>query len=165
MTPTDPIEDGRRRWLKQGWDKSDVDAMVAAVSIRRAQQLILASLDEALKPLELTFSRYEALSALDLAPDGTLPLRKMGEALMIHPATVTNAVDRLESAGLVRRKRSSTDRRSVSAEITPAGREVVKAASKAVTSVKFGLSDLRSDEVAELTKIFGRMRTNAGGQS
>lgn len=162
MPTNDPIEDGRTRWLEQGWSEADVEAMVAAVSIMRAQQLLLAAMDEALKPLELTFSRYEALSALDLSAEGSLLLGKMSERLMIHPATVTNAVDRLEAAGLVRRKQHSSDRRGVLAEITPAGRVMVKSASEAIIAIGFGLSDLRHDDLKELTEILRRMRRAAG---
>ena len=34
---------------------------------------------------------------------GSLPMARIGERLQVHPASVTNAVDRLEAQGLVRR--------------------------------------------------------------
>ncbi len=38
--------------------------MSATTSIMRAQQIILATVDEVLRPLDLTFARYEALVLL-----------------------------------------------------------------------------------------------------
>ena len=38
--------------------------MAAATSIMRAQQIVLARVDEALRPFDLTFARYEALVLL-----------------------------------------------------------------------------------------------------
>ena len=44
---------------------------------------------------------------------------KMGERLMVHPASVTNAITRLERRGLVGERRlSPDDRRVVLATIT-----------------------------------------------
>jgi DNA-binding MarR family transcriptional regulator len=46
---------------------------------------------------------------------------KMGERLMVHPASVTNVIDRLEQRGLVERHPSADDRRVVLATITDHG--------------------------------------------
>ena len=86
-------------------------AMAAATSIVRAQQLVLAAVDGALRPLGLTFARYEALVLLAFTRSGSLPLGKMGERLMVHPTSVTGIVDRLEADGLVRRVVHGDDRR------------------------------------------------------
>ena len=79
------------------------DAMAAATSIMRAQQIVLAAVDGALRPFGLTFARYEGLVLLLFSRRGALPLGKMGQRLMIHPTSVTNIIDRLEEQGLVRR--------------------------------------------------------------
>ena len=49
------------------------EAMSATTSIMRAQQIILAAVDEALRPLDLSFARYEALVLLDFSRHGSLP--------------------------------------------------------------------------------------------
>ena len=51
-----------------------------------------------------------------------------GERLQVHPASVTNAADRLERDGLVSRSRDDVDRRKVIVEITDEGRKRVDAA-------------------------------------
>ena len=100
--PFDPIAEARRHWDDR-W--AGGAPMAAATSIMRAQQIVLARVDEALRPFDLTFARYEALVLLTFSRSGSLPLGKMGERLMIHPTSVTNIVDRLEAQGLVRRAR------------------------------------------------------------
>ncbi len=136
--------------------------MAAATSIMRAQQIVLARVDEALKPHDLTFARYEALVLLTFSRRGALPLGKMGERLMIHPTSVTNIVDRLEAQGLVRRVPHPTDRRTTLCEITADGRALVEVATVAVTAVDLGISGLSEREVNQLTRLLGKLRHASG---
>ncbi|MGA8371088.1 MAG: hypothetical protein WB765_13240, partial [Acidimicrobiales bacterium] len=80
----DPIDEARSQWAKR-WDADASEAMAAATSIMRAQQVVLAAVDGALRPFGLTFARYEGLVLLSFSRGGSLPLGKMGERLMIHP--------------------------------------------------------------------------------
>ena len=105
--PFDPIAEARRQWTVNDW--GEPAAMAAATSIMRAQQLVLRRVDSALAPFGLTFARYEVLALLALSRRGELPMGKIGVRLMVHPASVTNAVDRLAAAGLVRRVAHPTD--------------------------------------------------------
>lgn len=157
--PFDPIEEARRRWDER-WPGGDV--MAAATSIMRAQQIVIARVDEVLKPYDLTFARYEALVLLSFSQAGSLPLGKMGERLMIHPTSVTNIVDRLEAQGLVRRVGHPTDRRTTLCEIAPEGRDLVVKATEAVTAVDLGIVGLSSREVADLTRILEKLRRASG---
>ena len=77
----------------------------------------------ALKPHGLTFARYEALVLLSFSRRGSLPMRMMGERLQLHPTSITNIVDRLESDGLARRLPHPSDRRTTLVELTDAGRD------------------------------------------
>ncbi len=120
--PFDPIERAAEIW---GDRFGTADAMAAVTSIMRAQQILLAGLDGLLRPYGLTFARYEALVLLAFSRRGALPLRVIGERLMVHPTSVTNTVDRLERDGLVRRLPNPRDGRGTLAEITPSGRDVV----------------------------------------
>jgi DNA-binding MarR family transcriptional regulator len=136
--------------------------MAAATSVVRAQQIVLAAADAALEPHGLTFSRFEALALLHFSRAGALPMGKMGQRLQVHPTSVTNAVDRLERDGLVRRVPSERDRRAVLAEITPRGRRVVAAAARALTEVDFGLDGLGEDALAAIQDAIAPMRRAAG---
>ena len=50
-------------------------------------------------------------------------MAKASERLQVHPTSVTNAVDRLEAAGLVRRLAHPTDGATTLVEITAEGRD------------------------------------------
>lgn len=74
--------------------------MAIVTSVMRVQQIFAGEVEAVLKPIGLTFARYEVLMLLDFSRSGQLPLGKIGERLQVHPASVTNAVDRLESDGV-----------------------------------------------------------------
>ena len=157
--PFDPIEEAARQWSSR-WEA--VAEMRAVTSLMRVQQLLLAELDEILKPHGLTFARYEALVLLTFSRRGSLPLGKMGERLQVHPTSVTSIVDRLEASGLVVRRRHPSDGRAVLAEITSAGRELVEAATADLTSARFGLRVLDSASLDELFQLLRPVRQSAG---
>ena len=113
--PFDPIAQAHRLWTEHGWGDT-ADGMAAITSLMRAQQIVAARVDEVLKPFRLTFARYEVLMLLLFSSRGTLPLARVGERLQVHPASVTNAVDRLEAQGLVRRVPHPSDRRATLAD-------------------------------------------------
>jgi DNA-binding MarR family transcriptional regulator len=157
--PFDPIVEARRHWDER-WPGGA--PMAAATSIMRAQQIVLARVDDALKPFDLTFARYEALVLLTFSRRGSLPLGKMGERLMIHPTSVTNIVDRLEAQGLVRRVDHPTDRRTTLCEITEGGRALVERATTAVTAVDLGITGLSGRETAQLIELLVKLRHSSG---
>jgi DNA-binding MarR family transcriptional regulator len=134
--------------------------MAGTTSIMRAQQIVLAAVDAALRPFDLTFARYEALMLLSFTRAGSLPMAKMGERLMVHPTSVTNTVDKLEEQGFVRRRPHPSDRRTTLATITPAGRRLVRRATAAVERVRFGL-DLSDADADRLVALLTKLRENA----
>ena len=93
--------------------------MRAVTSLMRVHQLVLTELDELLRPLGLTFARYEVLVLLSFSRHGALPLGKIGERLQVHATSVTPLVKRLEKAQLILRSKHPEDGRAVLAAITP----------------------------------------------
>lgn len=157
----DAIEEARRQWEAHGWPSAQ--AMAAVVSIMRAQQIILGRMDSVLRPMDLSFARYEALVLLYFTRKGQLPLGKMGDRLMLHPTSVTNIVDRLEQQGFVQRVRHPSDRRTILAEITPEGRQNVEAATKAAAEDNtLGIGGLSERELDAVTKLLRKVRLDAG---
>lgn len=119
----DPIELARQNWVDAGWGDA-ADGMAFVTSLVRVQQLVLGRIEELLRPHGLTFARFEVLRLLAFSRQGVLPVGKVGERLQVHPASVTNAVQRLEDAGLVERSANPADGRSVLVAITTAGRRL-----------------------------------------
>lgn len=159
MLPFDPIDEAARQWALR-WDR--VPAMHAVTSLMRAQQIVLGRLDALLRPHGLTFARYEALVLLTFSSRGELPLGKMGERLQVHPTSITSIVARLESAGLVVRRRHPVDGRAVLAGITEEGRAVVERATADLVGAEFGLEALDETRLGELSEILRPIRRAAG---
>lgn len=157
----DPILEARRQWEVHGWADA-APGMAAVTSVIRAQQIYLARVDTVLRPLALSFARYELLMVLLFSRSGALPLNKLGARLQVHPTSVTNAVDRLEQQGLLRRVAHPTDGRTTLAEITAAGRRVARRATDALNAEVFGAPGLTVGEVGELVDILVRLREGAG---
>ena len=157
--PFDPIEEAARQW---GTRWPGVPEMRAVTSLMRVQQLLLAELDELLRPHGLTFARYEALVLLSFSRSGALPLGKIGDRLQVHPTSVTSIVDRLERDGLVRRQPHPEDRRGVLAEITAEGRRLVGAATEDLVAARFGLRALGDEQLGTLTDLLTPVRRDAG---
>ena len=156
----DPIAEAHRQWSIR-WPEH-ADHMAAVTSVMRVQQLLLARIEATLQPYGLTFAAYEALRLLAFTRNGSLPMGKMGERLMVHPASVTNAIRRLEQRGLVERHASARDRRIVLATITEAGRAVAREATRALNRADFGIQALSRDETAELTAMLRHVRRVVG---
>jgi len=157
--PFDPIEEASRLWAEQ-W--GEVPRMRAVTSLMRVHQLVLGQLDELLRPLGLTFARYEVLVLLSFSRRGALPLGKIGERLQVHATSVTPLVKRLEAAQLIERSRHPEDGRAVLASLTPRGRVVMQQATDAIVGARFGLGSLSEDECERLTALLTTPRTAAG---
>lgn len=157
--PFDPIEAAAGLW-SQHW--GDVPRMRAVTSLMRVHQLVLTELDERLRPLGLTFARYEVLVLLSFSRRGALPLGKIGERLQVHATSVTPLVKRLEAAGLIRRSPHPEDGRAVLASITPEGRELVERATEVVMGARFGLGSLSDEQCDDLTTLLTSPREAAG---
>jgi DNA-binding MarR family transcriptional regulator len=158
--PFDPIAEAFRQWTAR-WPEQ-ADRMAAVTSVMRVQQLLLARVEDALKPYGLTFAAYEALRLLAFTRSGALPMGKIGVRLMVHPAAVTNAVSKLEQRGLVRRQMSSEDRRVVLAAITDEGRALAEEATAALNGAAFGLPGLSREQAADITAALRTVRAAVG---
>lgn len=159
----DPIERAGQLWEKHWPDEPDdvYAAMRAVTSIMRAQQILIAELDALLRPYGITFSRYEALVLLTFSQRGSLPLSKIGERLQVHATSVTNVVDRLEAAGLVRREPNPRDGRGTLAVITDEGRRVADEATEVLNQARFGLNALSNPELQQLFAVLRDLRLDA----
>ncbi|WP_142064448.1 MULTISPECIES: MarR family winged helix-turn-helix transcriptional regulator [unclassified Pseudarthrobacter] len=159
--PRDPIADARRNWEDHGW-ADEAAPMAAVTAIMRTQQILLARIEFVLKPFGLTFARYELLALLSFARNGSLPMKKASTLLQVHPTSITNAVDRLQDAGLVRRSPHPTDGRTTLVELTAEGRTAAKRSTAALNAEVFGASGFGPEDIDQLIRILGDFRRNAG---
>jgi DNA-binding MarR family transcriptional regulator len=158
--PFDPIEEARRHWVGRAQGEA-ATSMVAVTSIMRVHQILMARLNELLEPFGLTFPRYEVLMLLHFSGKGSLPVGKIGERLQVHRTSITNSLDGLERAGLVRRAPHQSDRRAVLAAITDAGREAAERATVVLNEARFGTDPLASGDLAGLFEALRTLRADA----
>ncbi|KQS63980.1 MarR family winged helix-turn-helix transcriptional regulator [Modestobacter sp. Leaf380] len=157
----DPIAEAGRQWRAHGWDDA-ADGMLAVTSIMRAQAIVLARVEEVLRPLGLSFARYELLQLLSFTRSGALPMARAGALLQVHPASVTNAATRLETAGFVQRRPSPDDGRAVLVEITEQGRSVAAKATDELNAGVFRRPGLSPESVRTLVDVVRELRADAG---
>ena len=158
---SDPIAEAERQWRAHGWE-SAAEGMAAVTAITRTQQLLQQRIDALLRPLGLTFARYEVLMLLDFSRRGSLPMSVVGARLQVHPASVTSAVARLEEQGLAVRERTAQDRRMVLARITPSGRRLARRATHLLNEGVFDGIGLDARETGRLRALLDAVRAHAG---
>jgi len=159
--PVDPIAEAKRQWAAHGWADA-APGMSVVTSIIRAQQLLMARIDAALKPFALSFARYEMLRLLGFTRQGRMPMASAIARLQVHPTSVTNTVDRLVRDGLVVREPHPVDGRAAMLVLTDEGRALVERATAALNTEVFADPGLGEGDTAELVRILARFRKDAG---
>jgi DNA-binding MarR family transcriptional regulator len=159
--PFDPIAEAMRQWRDHGWSEA-APGVGVITSVIRVQQLLAGRAEGVVRPFGLTFARYEVLMLLLFSRTGEMPLGKIGERLQVGAASVTNAIDRLESDGLVRRRVNPNDGRSVLAGITERGRNLAGRATDALNEKVFRAVELSPTDANTLFALLGALRARAG---
>lgn len=157
----DPIDAARAQWDDNDWGRA-ADGMAAITSIMRAHQIVLARVEATLRPLGVSFARYEVLMLIWFSTRGSLPMKVIASRLQVHPTSVTNAVDRLEDAGLVTRSAHPDDRRAIIVALNRSGRDLAERATAALNAEVFERPDLAGDDLRELFDVLARLRRSAG---
>jgi DNA-binding MarR family transcriptional regulator len=157
----DPIALARGNWERSGW--GDVaDGMVAVTSVMRAHQILLARVETALRPYDLSFSRFELLRLLAFSSNGALPITKASDRLQVHVTSVTHAIRRLESDGLVERIPHPTDGRTTLVRLTKLGRSTVEDATMTLNDEVFANIGMSDAESRTLAAMIESLRHHAG---
>ena len=157
----DPIGLARANWEKAGWGEV-ADGMVAVTSVMRAHQILLARVENALRPYDLSFSRFELLRLLAFSREGALPITKASDRLQVHVTSVTHAIRRLEADGLVQRVPHPTDGRTTLVQITKLGRSTVEDATVTLNEQVFADIGITSKQAAALVDSIETLRRHAG---
>jgi DNA-binding MarR family transcriptional regulator len=157
----DPIREAHKQWVQHGWSAA-ADGMAMVTSLVRVQQLLMERIEAVLRPLDLTFARYEVLRLLSFVHAGQMPMTRLGTLLQVHPTSVTSAVDRLVRQGYVERLRRDDDRRVILACLTEAGHGIVERATEGLNTGVFEQPGLEGQDLARLTELLDAMRASAG---
>ncbi|UQA97244.1 MarR family winged helix-turn-helix transcriptional regulator [Streptomyces halobius] len=109
---------------------------------------------DALKDLGLTYPQY--LVMLVLWERGPQPVKTIGEQLRLDSGTLSPLLKRLETAGLVRRERSTEDERSVTIHLTATGEDLRERALP-VPRRMLAATGLTVEELRTLQGLLGRV--------
>ena len=127
MTYDRVVDDSVDRHIARWREKAPFDERVEAI-VTRMQFLVkhLAhAKDTALAAVGLQDFEYETLHRLaSRGEGGQATPSELAAELKVSPAGMTGRLDTLEKAGLVRRIRSTEDRRRVDVELTSEGRAI-----------------------------------------
>jgi DNA-binding MarR family transcriptional regulator len=95
------------------------------VALVRTADLLRRALTGVVEPDGITLQQYNVLRILRGAGEDGLPTLEIAGRLVEHAPGVTRLLDRLQAKGLVRRQRSTEDRREIRCWITPGGLDLV----------------------------------------
>ncbi len=125
MPEADRIDHIREQWARE---RPDLDSRGFGVEGRLLLlgKLLERRVSRALAPLDLSLWAFDVLATLRRqGPPYRLTPTELSRATLLTPGAMTNRVDRLEAAGLVRREAEPNDRRGVRVVLSKAGLELV----------------------------------------
>ena len=107
-----------------------------------------------LEPLGLTYTQYIAMMVM--WEHKSISIKDMGKLLYLDSGTLTPMLKKMESAGLIFRKRSEDDERIVMVSITERGEELHNKAAE-IPSKMAGCLTLESDEAMQLYMLLHKL--------
>lgn len=155
----DPLDWVLEHW--QGQARPDAEHFLAVSALFRTYQAVTSRTDEVLRRFELTRTGYLLLTTLFLTRDNSRALSYLSRQLMVHPTTITLAVDQLERRHLVAREAHPTDRRTTIVRLTQTGHQLAGEATEALAAVHFGLA-IPQELAVEMVELLRRVRREIG---
>ena len=111
----------------------DVTPLEVAGRLLRCADHLQRAIEEALRPLGLSFGDFDVINTLRRRgdPDGTNP-KLLATSALITSGAMTSRLDRLEQAGMLTRHPDPSDRRAIRVRLTPNGEMLAVQALEAV---------------------------------
>jgi DNA-binding MarR family transcriptional regulator len=149
-----------REELKQTRPFSSLEEEVA-VEVHRTAQVLMRWLVEELKPSGITPSQYNVLRILRGSSPQPLSATEICSRMVTYDPDLTRLLDRLETAGMVRKERDAKDRRVVNVHITKLGRDTVESAMEAARArLHEELGGIGKARLEQLADLLERVRGN-----
>lgn len=135
----------------------DLLARDAFLNIVRLHEKLTAQFTELFRAHDLTLAQYNVLRILIGGPEEGAPCQYVGERLLNRVPDVTRLIDRMQSAGLVKRSRSAEDRRVVLVRVTAKGRRLCESLHEPVIELhKRQLGKLPTSDLEQLDRVLQR---------
>jgi DNA-binding MarR family transcriptional regulator len=150
MAVAEEATDTARQWSSQLDDQM-------CFALYAASRAVTALYRPVLDALGLTYPQY--LVMLALWQHGEVPVKELGRTLNLDYGTLTPMLKRLETNGLLRRKRRADDERSVLIAPTAAGVALRERTRHLPEYIGTGM-DLEPDEFTRLGELLRRLTNN-----
>ena len=127
---TDVVDEMNALWKRERPDL-DPSALEVVGRVIVIAQLLERSVNASLEPLGLSLGQFDILATLRRqGPEGKMTPTQLMKSVMLSSGGMTNRIDRLEQAGLIRRESDPADRRGVVVGLTKKGRELIDRATE-----------------------------------
>lgn len=123
---------------------------LAAGMVARANLSLSRCLDNVLRPIGMTWSRYHVLSVVCHSEIGRVSQSAIADELCLHISSITGNVGRLVDDGHVVRMRLDNDRRTTYIAVTPAGKSIYELSRSRMEAVSSGMGDIPMEEIQAL---------------
>ena len=123
----------------------------------KAASAVQSYAEASISDLEMCGSDFAVLEAL--LHKGPLPVNEIGKKVLLTSGSITVAVDRLETRGLVERRAHSTDRRARVVHLTKEGRKLIARiyADHAADMERLASASLSGKERATLIRLLKKI--------
>src|SRR5258706_5821536 len=131
----------------------------------KAARAVEAYAGTSVSGLEMCGSDFAVLEAL--LHKGPLPVNEIGKKVLLTSGSVTVAVDRLETKGLVERRAHGTDRRTRVVHLTKSGRRLITRAyaDHAADMERLAPASLTKEERRTLIRLLEKIGHKAAAES
>jgi DNA-binding MarR family transcriptional regulator len=131
----------------------------AFVGLLRTADLVERVIDGVIARAGITGQQYNVLRILRGAGESGLLTLDIAERMIERTPGITGLIDRLETKKLVKRRRSSDDRRCVYCQITPAGLALLARLDRPVNAAaESAFQSVKKRELAQMVRILDRLR-------
>jgi len=136
--------------------EDEILALDSYIKLSRAADSINSRLNNSPSMQELTISQFGVLEAL--VHLGPLCQNVLGSKILKSNSNMTTVIDNLEKRGLVKRERSSEDRRIITIYLTEKGKETIESVlPQHVAAIKSQFEILSPEEQIQLGNLLRKL--------
>jgi MarR family transcriptional regulator, organic hydroperoxide resistance regulator len=131
----------------------------ATIALLRTASVVSRVLERVVEPAGLSLAQYNALRIVRGARSAGIPTLAVRERMIQEGTTITRILDKLEASGLIRRERSTPDRRQVICYVTAEGRKLLERLDPKVDAAdEAAVAGLGGDELERLISLLDAVR-------
>ena len=131
-----------------------------AIALLRTASVVRRAIARVVEPHGLSLAQYNALRIVRGAGAGGVATLAIRDRMIEEGTTITRLLDRLESAGLIRRERSVPDRRQVVCRVTDAGKKLLDKLDPLVDAAdEATMASLNKHDLDQFITLLDRIRS------